>query len=119
MRERNKCQNCGQRGQDDGSRPLDGGLDNRMIWIKAICLIGLNLTDQNECVSHQDTRQTDQPENDIKSKRLLKNEQRRHCTDQPERAGQHHHPHGGKRAHLNDDDGQHEQEHDREQWSQC
>ena len=119
MRERNKCQHCGQRGQDDGSRPLDGGLDDRMIGIKAICLIGMNLTDQNECVPHQDTRQTDQTENGIKSKRLLKNEQRRHCADQSERAGQHHHPHGRERAHLNDDDGQHEQEHDGKKWSQC
>jgi hypothetical protein len=29
--ERNKGQHRGQSGQDDGARPLDGGLDNRMI----------------------------------------------------------------------------------------
>src|ERR1700745_331457 len=63
MSERNKCQHCGQCGQDDWSRPLDGCLDDRMIWIKAICLIGMNLANQNECVSHQDTRQADQTEN--------------------------------------------------------
>src|ERR1700756_853396 len=56
MSERNKCQHCGQCGQDDWSRPLDCGLDDRMIWIKAVCLIGMNLANQNECVSHQDTR---------------------------------------------------------------
>src|SRR5438067_1640766 len=72
MRERNKCQHCGQRSQNDWSRPLDGGLDNRMIWIKAVCLIGMNLTDQNERVPHQDTRQTDETENGIKSKRRVK-----------------------------------------------
>src|SRR6266513_2576681 len=104
MRERNKCQHCGQCSQDDWSRPLDGGLDDRMIWIKTLCLIGMNLSDQYECVPHQDTRQPDQAENGVKSKRLVKNEQRRHCTDQSERAGQHHHPHGRERAHLNDDD---------------
>src|SRR5437762_2980708 len=91
MSEWNKCQHCGQCGQDDRSRPLDGGLDNRMIWIKTICLIGMNLTDQYECVPHQDTRQTNQTENGVKSKRLMENQQRRHCADQSERAGQHHH----------------------------
>src|SRR5437867_11209695 len=55
MCEWNKCQHCGQRGQDDWSRPLDGGLDNRMIWVEAIGLIGMNLTDQNERVPHQNT----------------------------------------------------------------
>ena len=45
MRERNKCQHGGQRGQDNGARPLDGGLDDRVIGIKAICLIGMNLTE--------------------------------------------------------------------------
>src|SRR6266566_4477173 len=59
-----------ERGKDGWSRPLDGCLDNRMIWIKAIGLIGMNLTDQNECVPHQDARQTNQTENGIKSKRL-------------------------------------------------
>src|SRR5207247_6925605 len=110
MRERNKCEDCGQCGQNDWSRPLDGGLDNRMIWIKTICLIGMNLTDQNECIPHQDTRQTNQTENGVKSKRLMENQQRWNGTEQSERAGQHHHPHSGERAHLNDDNSQHEQE---------
>src|SRR2546421_12012893 len=89
MRERNKCQHCGQCGEDDWSRPLDGGLDDRMIWIKAIGLIGMNLTDQNEGVPHQDARQTDQTENGVKSKRLMENQQRRHGTEQSERSEEH------------------------------
>ena len=29
--------------------------ETRMIWVETICLVGMNLTNQNKCVPHQDT----------------------------------------------------------------
>src|SRR5678816_4404602 len=55
-----------------------------MVGAEAVGLIGMNLTDQDERVPHQDTRQPDQAEDGIESKRLMKNQQRRHSANQSE-----------------------------------
>jgi hypothetical protein len=60
----NERQHGGERGQNDRTGALHGGLDDGVERRQSILLVAADLTDQDERVAHQDSGkrdQTDQP----------------------------------------------------------
>ena len=83
LRQRHEGQDCGERRQDDGPRTLDRRLYDGTIRVQPFLAIGLDLTDQDERVAHQDARQPDETEDGIESERLLEQQQDRNRAAPP------------------------------------
>src|SRR5258705_13543670 len=76
-REWDEGEDRGQRRQNNGSGTLDCCLHQSVERIEAVVAICLDLSYQNECVSHQDSGQRDQAKDGIEAKRLMEDQKDR------------------------------------------
>ena len=83
----------GERGQNDWTRALHGGLDDGIESRRSLRLVMADLADQDERVAHQDSGQRDQPDRRVDAERLFEQEQGRDDPDEAERCGCEHHRH--------------------------
>src|SRR5438445_4369234 len=61
VRQRDEGEDGCERGQDDGPRPLNGRLDDRIERREPFLEVVADLPEQDERVAHQDARERDQP----------------------------------------------------------
>lgn len=73
MGQRDEGQDGCQCGQDHGSGTLHGCLDNRMEWRQSRLLVMADLSNQDQRVAHQETRQCNQADQRIDAERLAPN----------------------------------------------
>src|SRR6516165_10696367 len=87
----NEGQHGCKRRQNHGPCALDGGLDDGLIGIEALLLIGMDLPYQDQGVAHQDAGESDQSQDGVEAEGLTKQEEYGNSADEAERRGQHHH----------------------------